>query len=81
MTTKDASEALAWREGRIAFDNAKLGTVLGELQRYYSGRIVVLDSRVNRMLVTGNYRLDNVEGAIRTLADAAGVGMTRIPGG
>jgi transmembrane sensor len=31
--------------------------------------------------VSGNYRLDNIEGAIRTLADASGVEMTRIPGG
>ncbi|MEO9340823.1 FecR family protein [Mesorhizobium sp. SB112] len=81
VRAQEGSETLAWREGRIAFETARLGDVLDELRRYYSGRIVVMDDRVNRMVVTGNYRLDNVEGAIRTLADAAGVGMTRIPGG
>jgi len=77
----DPSRALAWRDGRVIFDDQPLGTVLNELRRYYGGTIIVADSRISRLIVTGNYRLDSIEGAIRTLADAAGVGMTRIPGG
>ncbi len=77
----DARRKLAWRDGRISFEDVPLGSVLAELRRYYGGNILVADSRVNRLVVTGNYRLDNIEGAIRTLADAAGVSMTRIPGG
>jgi transmembrane sensor len=77
----DARRKLAWRDGRISFEDVPLGDVLDELRRYYGGNIFVADSRVNRLVVTGNYRLDNIEGAIRTLADAAGVSMTRIPGG
>ncbi len=34
-----------------------------------------------QLVVTGNYRLDDVEAAIRTLADAASVTMNRLPGG
>ncbi len=77
----DPSATLAWREGRIIFENASLGAVLEEVRRYHRGPIVVADERVNRLVVTGNYRLDNVEGALRTLADAAGVGFYRMPGG
>lgn len=77
----DPSTRLAWREGRIIFENARLGTVLEELRRYHRGPILVADERVNRLVVTGNYRLDNVDGALRTLADAAGVGFYRLPGG
>lgn len=77
----DTERKLAWREGRISFENTPLGTVLDELRRYYRGKVLVTDSRINRLVVTGSYRLDNIEGAIRTLADAAGVSMTRIPGG
>jgi transmembrane sensor len=77
----DPSTALAWRDGRIIFENARFGTVLQELRRYHRGPIMVADERVNLMVVTGNYRLDDVEGALRTLADAAGVGFYRIPGG
>lgn len=77
----DAEQALAWRDGRVIFTDVALSDVLSELKRYYSGKIFVADDRINRLVVTGNYRLDNIEGAVRTLADAAGVTMTRIPGG
>lgn len=77
----DLSTRLAWREGRIIFENARLGTVLEELRRYHRAPILVADERVNRLVVTGNYRLDNVDGALRTLADATGVGLYRLPGG
>src|SRR5262249_49959989 len=77
----DPSELLAWREGRIVFENQPLSRVLAELRRYYGVTVVVIDSRVGNLVVTGNYRLDDVPGAIRTLADAAGVSMTRLPGG
>ncbi len=65
----------------LFFENQPLGTVLNELRRYYVGTIIVANSRIGRLIVTGNYRLDRIEGAIRSLADAAGVGMARIPGG
>lgn len=77
----DVRRKLAWRDGRISFEAVSLGDLLAQLRRYYGGTILVADSRVNHLVVTGNYRLDNIEGAIRTLADAAGVSMTRIPGG
>lgn len=77
----DPSSKLAWRDGRIIFENARLSQVLDELRRYHRGPILVADERVNRLIVTGNYRLDNVEGALQTLADAAGVGFYRLPGG
>jgi transmembrane sensor len=75
------SATLAWRQGRIVFENAPLGDVLDELRRYHGGAILVADDRVNQIRVTGNYRLDDVEGAVRTLADVAGAGFYRVPGG
>jgi transmembrane sensor len=77
----DPGSALAWRDGRIIFENQPLSRVLAELRRYYKGAVLVADHRIDRLFVTGNYRLDNIEGAIRTLTDAAGVTMSRLPGG
>lgn len=81
VSNLDPVRALAWRNGRIAFDEVRLGQVISELSRYYNGRVFIASHRVEQMVVSGNYRLDNIEGAIRTLADAAGVAMTRLPGG
>jgi len=77
----DPVTVLAWREGRVVFDNQPFSKVLNELARYYSGSIIMLTDRVSNLPVTGNYRVDNVEGAIQILADAAGVTMNRLPGG
>lgn len=81
VTTVDPERVLAWRHGRIIFEDQPMSRVLAELQRYYGGTVIVIDGRVNQLVVTGNYRLDDIEGAIRTLADAAGVTMNRLPGG
>ncbi|MFT4116027.1 FecR family protein [Bradyrhizobium sp.] len=77
----DPAAVLAWRGGRVVFENQPFSKVLRELRRYYSGPVVVMTDRVNDLPVTGNYRIDNVEGAFKTLADAAGVTMNRLPGG
>ena len=81
VQSTDPATALAWRDGRIIFENQRMSSVLNELSRYYGGKVIVLDSRVSRLVVTGNYRLDDVEAAIGTLADAVGVKMNRLPGG
>jgi transmembrane sensor len=81
VAKRDPLEMLAWREGRIIFENQRLARVLNELRRYYDGIVIVADRRVGDLVVTGNYRLDDVPGAIRTLADAAGATMNRLPGG
>jgi transmembrane sensor len=81
VAKRDPGELLAWRDGRIIFENQPFARVLDELRRYYKGTVIVVDSRVNNLAVTGNYRLDDVAGAIQTLADAAGVTMNRLPGG
>jgi len=80
-TSIDTARALAWREGRIVFENRPLSQVIDELRRYHAGPILVMDSRLDRLAITGNYRLDDIDGAVRTIADAAGLAMTRLPGG
>ncbi|MFG1360995.1 FecR family protein [Xanthobacter pseudotagetidis] len=81
VASVDPEQALAWREGRIVFEDQPLSLVLAELGRYRDGVVLVMDSRANGLRVSGNYRLDDVEGAIRTLAHAAGVTMNSLPGG
>ncbi len=81
VTTVDPESALAWREGRMLFSEQPFSQVLDELRRYYSGTVISANGSVSDHKVTGNYRLDDVEGALRTLADAVGITMHRLPGG
>lgn len=81
VSAADPSSTLAWRDGRLIFENQTFSHVLNELRRYYKGTVVVVDKRHDQLAVTGDYNLDNVEAAIRTLADAAGATINRLPGG
>lgn len=81
VRTTDPATALSWREGRLVFENQPFGQVLQEIGRYYGHSIVLTSDRVGKARVTGNYRLDNPERTIRSLAATVGGTVTRIPGG
>jgi transmembrane sensor len=76
----DTEAALAWVDGRITFDARPFGEVLPQLQRYYSGRVMIFNSGIADVAVSGNYRLDHPAIAIRSLAEAAGATVTVLPG-
>ncbi|MET3580995.1 transmembrane sensor [Mesorhizobium robiniae] len=81
VTPVDAKSALAWVGGRIVFQNRLLSAAVRDLGRYYPEPIFVLSSKVGDIRISGNYRLDDPEGAIRNLAEAAGAKVSRLPGG
>lgn len=77
----DTENELAWRTGWIIFQEKPLADVLADLGRYYTGRVITVDGGLGHIRVSGNYRLDDPEGVIRSLAEAAGAKVTRLPGG
>lgn len=77
----DPATALSWRDGRLIFENQPFEQVLGEIGRYYAHSIVVANGQVGRARVTGNYRIDNPERTIRSLAATVGGSVMRLPGG
>jgi transmembrane sensor len=77
----DTERALAWLQGRIRFDDRPFGEILNDLRRYYPGRIFVANSAIERVSVSGNYKLDQPLLVIRSLAEAAGATVTMLPGG
>lgn len=77
----DAATALAWLKGRVIFRDRPFGDVVQEIGRYYSPPVIFANTRLRQMRINGNYRLDDPERAIRSLATAAGASVTRLPGG
>lgn len=77
----DPRSALAWRDGRIVFQEESFARALGELDRYYDGTVLIASGRLDALTVNGSYRIDDPETAILTLAAAVGASETRLPGG
>jgi transmembrane sensor len=76
-----SAASLAWLKGMAVFEDRPFGQVLKEVGRYYGHSIVVANGNLDQIRVNGNYRLDNPERVIRSLATAAGASVTRLPGG
>lgn len=81
IQSADPSTALAWRYGRLIFENQPFEKIVDELARYYGKSIIVTSNRIGQAQVTGNYMLDNPERVIRSLAATIGASVTRLPGG
>lgn len=64
----DLSQAEAWREGRLVFRNTPLRRVLGELERYRVGSILLLDEAVGEIPVTAVFRAADGDAALETIA-------------
>lgn len=77
----DPQSALAWREGRIVFQEESFARALGELDRYYDGTVLIASRRLETLNVSGSYRIDDPATAILTVAAAVGASETRLPGG
>lgn len=81
VTSIDTSMEFAWLQGRMSFYDQPFSQVIARLQRYYRGHIILADAQIGQTIVSGNYRLDDPAGAIRSLAAAAKARITQLPGG
>ena len=76
----DVNAALAWRRGRLVFDNRPLGEVLGTLERYRRGRIVILDGTAAALPVTGSFAISDTEATLKTIERTLPVRLYRLSG-
>ncbi|KPW58813.1 putative Regulatory protein [Pseudomonas caricapapayae] len=75
----DPTQDFAWVQGRLIFDNCPLSEVLAELRRYYPGWIISTNAQLDRIAVTGNYRLDSPLDVVRSLAQITSASLHEMP--
>lgn len=74
----DLSEAMAWREGRFIFTNARLADVLQRIGRYRDGRIVLIGAALGERRVSGNIALRDTDAALAAVQSSVGFRVTRL---
>ncbi len=76
--TVDVATASSWMRGRLAVQDVPFAQVLEELRRYYPGTIVLWNTEIGEMNITGTYNIDDPQAALALLLQTVPVSMTRL---
>lgn len=77
-TAFDRTAVTAWLRGQFVFYDAPLATVVAELNRYRPGRIVVANTDLETLRISGVFRTDDPDAALAVIADTLPVRITRL---
>ncbi len=80
VSKPDLDAALAWREGRLIFNDARLADVVAEVARYRPGRVIITNDKLADWVVSGSLSLDDPDAALRSLQSSVGFTMRSVAG-
>jgi transmembrane sensor len=67
------SANIAWQQGRLVFDGTPLREAVAEIQRYRKAPIVIQDSKVGSLRLSGEYDINAIESLLKTLSLSLGI--------
>lgn len=79
--TIDAAQVTAWQTGLLVFRDRPLVSVVEEVNRYRSGKIIITSADLKRRVVNGTFRLDKLENFVAQVEQLFGARVTSLPGG
>lgn len=71
----------AWQRGILIFRFTPLDDVVAEINRYRPGKIIVLNATLGRTLVSGRFKIDNLNEALMRVEQVFGAKVRSMPGG
>jgi transmembrane sensor len=77
----DPEIAAGWRDGLLVFDNEPLKRVIEEVNRYRSGRIILMNSELGERRVTARFKIARLDAVLTQFQAAFGAKVTPLPGG
>ena len=77
----DAKRATAWREKLLVFHDQPLADVVGEVNRYRPGKIMVTNTALGQRLVNGTFHTDQLDDFISQVRQLFGADVRSLPGG
>jgi transmembrane sensor len=76
----DLDENMAWHQGRYVFTNARLADVMGYIERYRDGRIVVFGDALGDRRISGSFSVEDTDAALASLQATVGFKLNRLSG-
>jgi transmembrane sensor len=77
----DPGTVSEWRRGIVTFRNTPLAEAVEEMNRYRSGRIILSNAAQGKRLLSGRFRIDQMEQALVQVENTFKLTVTRYPAG
>jgi transmembrane sensor len=82
ITVADRDEVTSWQRGILVFRNQSLRYVINEINRYRSGRIILLNQTLgNRPVGLASFHLDHLDEVVSQMEALYGATARYLPGG
>lgn len=78
VTAANLQRGKAWRNQRMIFQDRPLAEVIEELNRYRSGKIIVIDGNIKNLPVTGVFATGDTNIALLTIEQSLPISITKI---
>lgn len=80
VATIEPSQVSAWRSGELLFSQTRLIDVIEEINRYRSGRVVLMNDVARAQPVNGRFAIASLDLALQQLQHAFGLSARSLPG-
>jgi transmembrane sensor len=77
----DAAQVAAWQAGLLVVRDKPLASVVDEVNRYRSGKIIITNADLKRRVVNGTFQLDRLENFVAQVEQLFGARVRSLPGG
>ncbi len=81
VVATDSEVVAAWRQGLLIFREAPLARLIDEVNRYRSGKIILLAPHLAQRRVVATFRLDRIDDAVTFIRQVMNVPARFLPGG
>ncbi|WP_322516775.1 FecR domain-containing protein [Rhodopseudomonas palustris] len=81
VSPADPEQATAWQRGLLLVRDWPVERLVAEINRYRPGRIVIMDDRLGRRMISGTFYLDHLDDVVAQVRGLFGASARTLPGG
>lgn len=81
VRTIDPGVVAAWRDGFLVFHGTMLADAIEQVNRYRTGKIVLMNEALGRRMFNARFRIESVEDVVEQIRQVFDAKVTMLPGG
>ncbi len=75
------STVLAWKDGIVIFDRARVSDVVSEINRYRHGKVILTNAALGHERFNARFRIENIDSVATYIAQVFNAKIRVLPGG